>query len=121
MKVKPQGGSFWTQYVYFKILTIKYIGLWNQFSNRFSNLLVSFEISLANIEDNATHGTILQEPTDDLIDSIANDFSLNKDFVKLGCSGFIFGYTLELFLNLSNRTKIVGDIAFFSLILSSSV
>lgn len=71
---------------------MKYIGLWKQFSNRFSNLLGSSEISLDNTEDNATHGTILQEPTDDLIESIPNDFSLNKDF----CQARLFGLYIWL-------------------------
>lgn len=86
-------GKFLTKYEYSKILTIKHIGPWNQFSNRFSSLLGSFEISLDNTQDNATHGTVLQEPANDLIDSIFNDFSLNKAWLF----GFIFDYTLELF------------------------
>lgn len=73
MKVKPQGEVFELN-MCIKILAITYIELWNQFSNRFSNLLGSFEISSDNTKYNATYGIMLQEPTDDLIDWICNDF-----------------------------------------------
>jgi len=62
------------------------------FSNRFSGILGSFEISLHNTEDNATHGTLVKDPTDNLRDSISNNFSLDKNF----CQTRLFGLHIWL-------------------------
>lgn len=61
------------------------------------HLLSSFEILLDDTEDSAALGTVLEEVRDNLINSNPNEFSLNKDFFNLSCSGFICGYCLEGF------------------------